>query len=165
MATVTLKNHPYETIGELPPTGNTAPKFSLCAMDLSELDSQSLAGKRIILNIFPSIDTPTCASSVREFNHRAASLNNVVVVCVSADLPFALGRFCGAEGISNVLVASSFRSSFGNDYGVTFSTGPLAGLLSRAIVIIDSDGAVIYTEQVAETSVEPNYEAAIATIT
>jgi thioredoxin-dependent peroxiredoxin len=117
-----------------------------------------------VLNIFPSIDTPTCATSVREFNTKAVALENTVVICVSADLPFALGRFCGAEGIENVLVGSTFRSSFGKDYGVEFSDGPLTALLSRAVVVIGSDGNVSYTEQVAEIADEPNYDAALASI-
>jgi thiol peroxidase len=161
MATVTLKGNPFETIGTLPSLGSVAPPFTLAQTDLSDLTLASLAGKTVILNIFPSIDTPTCATSVREFNAKAAAVDNTIVVCISADLPFALGRFCGAEGIENVTVASSFRSSFGSDYGVDFTTGPLTGLLSRAIVVIATDGAVLYTEQVAETADEPNYADAL----
>ncbi|OUR68470.1 lipid hydroperoxide peroxidase, partial [Marinomonas sp. 42_23_T18] len=119
-------------------------------------------GQKLVLNIFPSIDTPTCATSVRKFNEAAASLNNVTVICVSADLPFAAARFCGAEGIDNVDTGSSFRSSFGDDYGVSFKTGPLLGLTSRALVVINEAGEVVYTEQVGETADEPNYEAALA---
>lgn len=164
MATVTLHATPFETVGELPSIGTAAPSFTLSQQDLSELTLESLAGKNIILNIFPSIDTPTCATSVREFNAQATALDNTVVVCVSADLPFALGRFCGAEGIENVSVASTFRSSFGADYGVAFSTGPLTGLLSRAVVVISADGKVKYTEQVTEIADEPNYKNALAAI-
>lgn len=162
MATVTLKGNPIETVGELPEVGSKAPDFTLVKDDLSETHLSDYSGKRVILNIFPSIDTGTCAMSVRTFNEKAASLNNSTVVCVSKDLPFALARFCGAEGINNVATASAFRSSFGEDYGLTFSTGPLAGLLSRAVVIIDEQGKVIYTEQVKETADEPDYDAALA---
>ncbi|MCZ2721688.1 thiol peroxidase [Marinomonas sp. 15G1-11] len=161
MATVTLKGNPFETLGDLPSVGEKAPAFDLVKSDLSSTTSSDFAGKKIVLNIFPSIDTPTCAMSVRQFNEQAASLNNVSVVCVSADLPFAIGRFCGAEGIENVTAASSFRSTFGVDYKVNFATGPLVGLLSRSIVVIDEDGVVIYTEQVSETANEPNYTAVI----
>ncbi len=164
MATVTRRGESVETIGELPVVGSIAPAFTLTQSDLSDLSLESLQGKAVVLNIFPSIDTPTCATSVREFNQQAAAMENVVVVCVSADLPFALGRFCGAEGIENVLVGSSFRSNFGNDYGVTFTTGPLTGLLSRAVVVIDADGIVTYTEQVTEISTQPDYAAALAII-
>ncbi|AFU98174.1 thiol peroxidase [Simiduia agarivorans] len=161
MATVTMKGNPVETVGNLPAVGTQAPAFTLAAADLSDLTLASLTGKRVVLNIFPSIDTPTCATSVREFNQRAAGLDNVVVVCVAADLPFAMARFCGAEGISNVKTGSSFRSSFGQDYGVAFAGGPLAQLLSRAVVVIGTDGKVIYTEQVAEVASEPDYDAAL----
>lgn len=164
MATVTLKGNPFETIGSLPSVGVAAPAFTLVQADLSEISLSDVAGKTVILNIFPSIDTPTCATSVREFNQKAAGLDNVVVICVAADLPFALGRFCGAEGIENVKVGSTFRSSFGEDYGVTFTTGPLTGILSRSVVVIDADGKVAYTEQVAETADEPDYAAALAAI-
>ncbi len=164
MATVTRRGETVQTIGDLPAVGNIAPQFTLTTSDLSDLSLESLQGKTVVLNIFPSIDTPTCATSVREFNVQAAAMENVVVVCVSADLPFALGRFCGAEGIENVLVGSNFRSSFGNDYGVTFTTGPLTGLLSRAVVVIDADGMVTYTEQVTEISTQPDYAAALAVI-
>lgn len=164
MATVIRKGVSVETSGELPSVGVRAPHFTLCQADLSNISLEELKGKTVILNIFPSIDTPTCANSVRSFNTKAAELEGVIVVCVSADLPFALGRFCGAEGIDNVLVGSSFRSSFGEDYQVTFKTGLLTGLLSRAIVVIDKDGIVRYTEQVANTSDEPDYEAALKTL-
>lgn len=164
MATVTLQGNPFETVGELPEVGSQAPAYTLVQGDLSELTSESLAGKRVILNIFPSIDTPTCATSVRTFNQKAAALDNTVVICVAADLPFAMSRFCGAEGIANVKIGSTFRSTFGNDYGVNFSTGPLAGLLSRAVVVIDGNGKVLHTEQVGEIADEPNYEAALAVL-
>ena len=160
MATVTLKGNAIETVGELPQVGETAPAFNLVKDDLSELQLSDLKG-RVVLNIFPSIDTGTCAKSVREFNTKATALKDTTVVCVSKDLPFALGRFCGAEGIENVLVGSAFRSQFGEDYGVTFKTGPLTGLLSRAVVVIDENGQVTYTQQVAETTDEPDYDAAL----
>ena len=161
MATVTLKGNAVETVGQLPAIGNPAPAFTLVQGDLSELSSESLSGQRVVLNIFPSVDTPTCATSVRKFNEQASSLDNTTVVCVSMDLPFAMARFCGAEGLSNVKVGSAFRSSFGDDYGVTFSNGPLKGLLSRSVVVIGEDGKVLHTEQVAETADEPDYEAAL----
>jgi thiol peroxidase len=164
MTTVSLQGNAFDTVGELPKVGETAPAFSLVQADLSEVTLASFAGKRVVLNIFPSVDTGTCATSVRKFNEQAADLNNAVVVCVSADLPFALGRFCGAEGIENVSVGSTFRASFGSDYGVSFKTGPLAGLLSRSVVVIDETGKVIHAEQVAETVDEPDYEAALATL-
>ena len=150
--------------GELPEVGQPAPGFTLVKADLGEVTLEELSGKRVILNIFPSIDTGTCATSVRKFNEEASKLENTQVICVSADLPFAAGRFCGAEGIENVITGSTFRSSFGEDYGVTFSSAPLTGLLSRSVVVIDADGSVLYTEQVAETTEEPNYEAAIAVL-
>ncbi|EWH10125.1 peroxiredoxin [Catenovulum agarivorans DS-2] len=164
MATVTLKGNPFETIGSLPSVGSKAADFSLVQADLSEVTLASLAGKKVVLNIFPSIDTPTCATSVRKFNEQAASFSDTVVLCVSMDLPFAMARFCGAEGIDNVLVGSGFRSSFGQDYGLTFSNGPLAGLYSRSVVVVDADGTVLHAEQVAETADEPDYQAAIAVL-
>lgn len=164
MATVTLQGNPIETVGELPEVGSQAPAYTLVQGDLSELTSESLAGQRVILNIFPSIDTPTCATSVRTFNQKAAALDNTVVVCVAADLPFAMTRFCGAEGIANVKIGSTFRSTFGNDYGVNFGTGPLTGLLSRAVVVIGTDGKVLHTEQVGVIADEPDYEAALAVL-
>jgi thiol peroxidase len=164
MATVTLKGNPIETIASLPAVGSTAPDFTLVGADLGEIKRSDFSGKRLILNIFPSIDTPTCAMSVRKFNQTASQLDNTIVLCISADLPFAQNRFCGAEGLSNVKTASTFRSSFGKDYGVQFSSGPLLGLLSRSIVVIDTNGNVIYTEQVQETANEPNYDLAIASL-
>ncbi|MFT6202137.1 MAG: thiol peroxidase [Candidatus Endobugula sp.] len=164
MTTVTLHETPFETVGSLPAVGSAAPSFTLSQQDLADLTLESLAGKTVVLNIFPSIDTPTCATSVREFNTQAAALDNTVVICVSADLPFALGRFCGAEGIENVMVGSTFRSTFGQDYAVEFTNGPLTALLSRAVVVIGADGNVRYTEQVAEIADEPNYAGALASI-
>jgi thiol peroxidase len=165
MANITLKGNPVETVGELPQTGSNAPDFTLVKSDLSEVNLKEYQGKRLILNIFPSIDTPTCATSVRTFNKAAGSQVNTVVLCISADLPFAASRFCGAEGIENVATGSTIRTpSFGKDYGVEIATGPLTGLLSRAIVVIDESGKVIHTEQVAEIGDEPNYEAALAVL-
>ncbi|AXK45641.1 thiol peroxidase [Brachybacterium saurashtrense] len=164
MASITFKNAPVTTVGELPATGTALPAFELVGQDLGAVTSADLAGKRVVLNIFPSLDTGTCAMSVRKFNELAAGLENTVVVCVSKDLPFAQARFCGAEGIENVVTGSAFRSSFGEDFGVTMADGPLAGLLSRAVVITDADGSVVYTEQVAEVSEEPDYEAARAVL-
>ncbi|GAA4523951.1 thiol peroxidase [Brachybacterium paraconglomeratum] len=164
MASITFKNTPITTVGELPATGSALPAFELVGQDLGTVSSADLAGKRVVLNIFPSLDTGTCAMSVRKFNELAAKLENTVVVCASQDLPFAQARFCGAEGLENVVTGSSFRSTFGEDFGVTMQDGPLAGLLSRAVVITDETGTVIYTEQVGEVSEEPAYEAARAAL-
>jgi len=161
MATVTLKGNPFHTSGSLPATGSTAPAFNLVKTDLSEVTAASLVGKRIVLNIFPSVDTPTCAQSVRTFNAQASNLDNTVVVCASQDLPFALARFCGAEGLNNVIPASAFRSSFGTDFGVKLIDGPLAGLTARAVVVLGTDGKVLHTELVSEIANEPNYDAAL----
>ncbi len=164
MAEVTLGGNPVHTSGELPAVGESAPSFTLVGSDLGEIDSSSFDGTNLILNIFPSVDTPTCATSVRTFNQRAAELDGTSVLCVSADLPFAQGRFCGAEGIENVSTGSTFRSSFGSDYGVTLTDGPLAGVLARAVVVVGSDGTVKYTELVPEIAQEPDYEAALAAL-
>ena len=164
MASITFKNEPVTTVGELPAKGSTLPAFELVGQDLGAVSGADLAGKRVVLNIFPSLDTGTCAMSVRKFNELAAGFENTVVVCVSKDLPFAQARFCGAEGIENVTSASVFRSSFGDDYGVAISDGPMAGLMSRAVVVVDPSGTVTYTEQVPEIAQEPNYDAALAAI-
>jgi thiol peroxidase len=164
MAQVTLGGNPVHTSGDLPAVGASAPAFSLVGADLSEFDAGEFAGKNVILNIFPSIDTPTCATSVRQFNERAAGMDETVVVCVSADLPFAMGRFCGAEGIANVKVGSTFRSDFGSEYGVTLTDGVLQGVLARAVVVIGPDGTVKHTELVPEIAQEPNYDAALAAL-
>jgi len=164
MAQVTLGGNPVHTSGDLPAVGASAPAFSLVGADLSEFDASEFAGKNVILNIFPSIDTPTCATSVRQFNERAAGMDETVVVCVSADLPFAMGRFCGAEGIANVKVGSTFRSDFGTEYGVTLTDGVLQGVLARAVVVIGPDGTVKHTELVPEIAQEPNYDAALAAL-
>jgi thiol peroxidase len=162
MANITLGGNPIETSGNLPKVGEKAPDFNLTAVDLSHKSLSDYTGKNVILNIFPSIDTGTCATSVREFNKKAASLENTVVVCVSRDLPFAQARFCGAEGIENVEMLSDFANgSFGEEYELEIINGPLANLHSRAIVIINTNGYVVYTEQVPEIADEPNYETAL----
>lgn len=161
MAQITFQGKPLDTVGSLPAVGSQAPSFELVNGDLAEVDLNQFKGRKIILNIFPSIDTPTCATSVRQFNEKSSQIGNVAILCVSADLPFAQGRFCGAEGLDNVVPVSSFRSSFGQDYGVAIAQGPLAGLLSRAVVVIDETGKVIYAQQVSELADEPDYEAAL----
>ncbi|NTV05114.1 MAG: thiol peroxidase [Chlorobiaceae bacterium] len=162
MAQITFKGTPVETVGTLPLIGSEAPFFCLVKTDLTEAGPADFASKRLVLNIFPSLDTSVCAASVRRFNQEASSFDNTVVLSISADLPFAQSRFCETEGIKNVVPLSVFRSpEFGLDYGVTLVSGPLKGLLSRAIVIIDADGIVRYTEQVPEIVQEPDYSAAI----
>jgi thiol peroxidase len=162
MATITLKGNNIQTNGELPAVGSTIPGFKLVKSDLSLLQNDDLKGKKVVFNIFPSLDTDVCAASVRKFNATASNLVNTVVVCVSKDLPFAHKRFCTVEGLSNVVSASDFRDgSFGNDFGLTITTGPLMGLHSRAIVVADENGKVIYTEQVPEITQEPDYEAVL----
>jgi thioredoxin-dependent peroxiredoxin len=162
MAKITLKGNPINTSGELPSKGALAPSFKLVKTDLSEVSLQDYKGKKVILNIFPSVDTSTCATSVRTFNAKASSLNNAVVLCISKDLPFAHARFCGAEGLDKVVSLSDFRSgTFATDYGVKIIDGPLAGLDARSIVVIDESGKVVHTELVPETVDEPNYEAAL----
>ena len=161
MANVTFKNESTSTSGELPAVGDQLPDFTLVGTDLSEITPADLAGKRVVLNIFPSLDTGVCAASVREFNKRATSLDNTVVLGVSQDLPFAHGRFCSAEGIDNVITGSTFRSSFGEDYGLTLQGSPLQGLLARAVVVADENGKVVYTQLVDEITDEPDYDAAV----
>ena len=162
MAKITLKGKPVHTSGDLPKVGGTAPEYTLVRTDLSEIGGKDLSGQRVVLNIFPSLDTPTCAASVRKFNARANEKPNTTILCVSADLPFAQKRFCGAEGLDNVVPASSFRSAaFGQSYGVTMVDGPLQGLLARAVVVVDAAGKVIHTELVPEIASEPDYNAAL----
>ncbi len=161
MAQITLEGNPFQTVGDLPAKGTQAPAFSLTATDLSDKTAGDFAGKTLVLNIFPSIDTSVCAASVRRFNQEAGARDNTVVLCISADLPFAHQRFCEAEGLDNVVPLSVFRSDFGRDYGVAVADGPLAGLLSRAVVIVDENGKVVYAEQVPEITQEPNYQAAL----
>ncbi len=165
MATITLKGNEINTSGQLPEVGSQAKDFSLVGTDLSVKTLADFQGQNIVMNIFPSVDTGTCATSVRNFNQSAASLENTKVLCISRDLPFAQGRFCGAEGIENVVMLSDFKTGdFGKDYGLDFVDGPLAGLDSRCIVVVNTEGKVVYTEQVPETVDEPNYEAALASL-
>lgn len=159
MASITLKGNPIHTVGALPKIGTEAPQFELTGTDLSTITLNDFKGSKLILNIFPSIDTGVCATSVRTFNEKASALKNTKVLCISRDLPFAHSRFCGAENLENVISLSDFKNgSFGNNYQCTIKDGPLAGLLSRAIVVIDEKGKVIYTEQVPEITQEPNYK-------
>ncbi|MBN1600747.1 MAG: thiol peroxidase [Chitinispirillaceae bacterium] len=163
MSTIALNGQKTNTVGMLPSRGARIPSFMLTKMDLSNVGNNDFSGKRLVFNIFPSIDTPVCAASVRRFNEAASSLENTLVLCVSRDLPFALSRFCGAEGLNNVIALSAFRNdSFGKDFGVTILDGPLAGLLSRAVIISDTSGKVIYAEQVPEITQEPDYKAALS---
>ena len=164
MTEITFRGTPLQTVGALPAVGEQAPDFTVTGTDLADVTPASFSGKTLVLNIFPSVDTGVCATSVRTFNEKAAGRDNVAVLNVSADLPFALSRFCGAEGIENVSSASVFRSDFGATYGVTMADGPLAGLLSRAVVVIGADGKVAYTEQVPEIGQEPDYDSALAAI-
>jgi thiol peroxidase len=165
MAKISSRGEIVETSGELPEVGGAAPDFALRKADLAPVTLADYAGSRLVLNIFPSIDTPTCAKSVRQFNERAASMPNTRVLCVSADLPFALSRFCGAEGIANVETASVYRApEFGHDYGVYMAAGRLGGLLARAVVVIDESGKVIHRELVPEIAQEPDYEAVMAVL-
>ena len=165
MAQVTLRGNPVQVEGELPKTGSTAPEFSLVAVDLSQASLETFAGKRKVLNIFPSVDTPTCATSVRKFNAQANELANTVVLCISADLPFAQARFCGAEGLENVQNLSTLRGAeFIKNYGVAIADGPLKGLTARAVVVLDENDTVLHSELVKEIAEEPNYEAALAVL-
>lgn len=165
MAQIKLKGNPINTIGELPKVGTQAKDFQLVKTDLSVVTLSDFKGSKVVLNIFPSIDTGTCATSVRKFNEKASSLENTKVLCVSRDLPFAQNRFCGAEGLENVVNLSDFRNnSFGNDYGLSIVDGPLAGLHSRAVIVLDENGVIKHTELVQEIVDEPNYEAALASL-
>lgn len=165
MATITLRGTPTETVGNLPANGSPAPAFTLTGTDLKAVRSQDFSGKTMVLNIFPSIDTAVCAASVRRFNSEAAKHQNAVVLCVSADLPFAHKRFCELEGLERVVPLSVFRSpEFGRDYGVTIKDGPLAGLLARAVVVIEPKGQVAYSELVAEIGSDPNFAAALQVV-
>jgi len=162
METVYLNGAPCHTSGKVPMPGDNAPRFDLVSKDLTEVSCRDFQGKRIVLNVFPSLDTAVCAMSVRRFNEMAAAVDDVAVVCVSMDLPFAMNRFCVAEGIDRVTVASAFRSpQFGCDYGLELVDGPLAGLLARAVIILDADRRVVYTELVEEITHEPDYAAAL----
>jgi thiol peroxidase len=165
MATVTLKGNAINTKGNLPAVGTKAPDFKLTATDLSEKSLNDFKGHKLVLNVFPSIDTGTCAQSVRTFNQKASALNNTKVLCISKDLPFAMARFCGAEGLENVVSLSDFRDgNFGDTYALTFVDGPLKALHSRCVIVIDENGTITHTEQVGEIVDEPNYEAALAAL-
>ncbi|GGY16358.1 thiol peroxidase [Paludibacterium paludis] len=165
MATVTLRGNPVDVAGNLPAKGQKAPDFLLTGADLADVSLAAFAGKRKILNIFPSVDTPTCATSVRKFNVKAAGLAGTVVLCVSADLPFAQKRFCGAEGIENVVSLSTFRHpEFAERFGVRLASGPLAGLTARAVLVLDENDAVLHAQLVGEIGDEPDYEAALAAL-
>ena len=162
MATTALGGNPVSTVGELPAPGDKAPAFELVGNDFSPVTLHE--GTRTVLNIFPSIATGVCSASVRKFNALASGLDNTTVLCVSNDLPFALDAFCGAEGIENVITASAFRDSFGDDFGITIVDGPMAGLLARAVVVIGADGNVAYTELVPEIATEPSYDAGLSAL-
>lgn len=165
MATITLKGNSIHTAGELPAVGSQLPAFTLVKSDLSEVSPADFAGKKLVLNIFPSLDTAVCAASVRRFNKEAGERGDAVVLCISADLPFAQGRFCTTEGLENVVSLSVFRSpEFGLDYGLTITDGPLKGLLSRAVIVTDASGKVLYAEQVPEIVQEPDYDKALAAL-
>ena len=165
MAQITFKGNPFNTAGSLPKTGSSAPDFSVTKADLSDTSLKDYAGKKLVLNIFPSLDTPVCATSVRKFNEEAGKLANTVVLCVSKDLPFAQKRFCAAEGLVNVVTGSEYKNtSFSDGYGVRIADGPLAGLFSRAVVVINEGGKVLYTEQVPEIAQEPDYARALAAL-
>ena len=164
MAEIAFKGNPVHTTGELPAVGSQAPAFELVAGDLSNATLDTYAGTKKVLNVFPSIDTPVCATSVRMFNEKAAGKDGVVVLNVSADLPFAAGRFCAAEGIEGAHTLSTFRSDFAKAYGLEISDGPLAGLCSRAVLVIDENDAVVHAEQVPEITQEPDYDAALAAL-
>ncbi len=164
MATITFQGNPLHTSGELPKVGSKAPDFSLVNSKLQDVSLATFAGKKKVLNILPSLDTPTCAASTRMFNQKASSIDNAVVLVVSADLPFAQDRFCTTEGLKNVVPLSTFRSNFAGDYGVRLTDTVLAGLTARAVVILDEQDQVIYTELVAEIANEPNYEQALTAL-
>ena len=161
MAKITFHENNIQTAGNLPSIGNKAKDFTLVGTDLSDKSLSSYKGKNVILNIFPSVNTGVCATSVRKFNEEAASLDNTVVLCISKDLPFAQAEFCAAQGLNNVEMLSDFRTNFGEEYGVQMVDGPLKGLLSRSVVVINTDGDIVYEEQVPEITQEPNYSAAL----
>ena len=164
MATTAFKGQTVNTVADLPQVGSDLPSFTLVKTDLSELTSDELKGEKLVLNIFPSLDTGVCAKSVRTFNEKAAGLDDTTVLCVSRDLPFAQARFCGAEGIENVVVASAFRSHFGKDLGVTLADGPMQHLLAPPAIVVDAEGKVTYTQLVDEITTEPDYDAALEAV-
>lgn len=162
MATVSLQGTPINTLGDLPEIGSTAPDFKLAKVDLSDVTLNDYKGSKVILNIFHSLDTGTCANSVRKFNEEASKLENTKILCITKDLPFANSRFCETEGINNLEVLSDFRDgNFGKNYNLVYVDGPIKGLLSRSIIILDEQSKVLYTEQVYDVVTEPNYEAAL----
>jgi thiol peroxidase len=165
MAEVTFRSNPIHTAGSLPSIGSTAPDFTVTGTDLSPVSLSDFRGKKVVLNIFPSLDTPVCAASVRRFNAEATRLPNTVVLCISRDLPFAQKRFCTAEGLDNVILGSEYQDTrFGDAYGVRIQDGPLRGLFSRAVVVIDENGKILYTEQVPEITLEPDYSRALKAV-
>jgi len=165
MASITLGGNPIHTNGELPAVGTKAADFNLIKTDLGTATLADFTGSRVVLNIFPSIDTGTCAASVRKFNEKASTVSNTKVLCISRDLPFAQKRFCGAEGLENVINLSDFKDgSFGKNYGLEITDGPLAGLHSRVVIVLDENGTILHAEQVKEIADEPNYEAALAVL-
>jgi thiol peroxidase len=164
MAQTALGGNPVNTIGDLPSVGSATPAFTVTKADLSDITPADLAGQRVVINIFPSLDTATCATTVRKFNELASGLDNTTVLCVSADLPFAQARFCGAEGLSNVTTGSTFRSDFGTAYGVKMIDGKLAGLMARSVVVLDENGTVVHSQLVPEVAQEPDYDAAVASL-
>jgi thioredoxin-dependent peroxiredoxin len=165
MATVTLRGNPVQTSGDLPAKGSKAPDFKLVSPSLKDVSLGDFAGKKKILNIYPSVDTPVCATSTRKFNEKVSGTSDAVVICISADLPFAFSRFCAAEGLKNVQTLSTMRGrEFGKAYGVELTTGPMAGLLARAIVVLDADNKVVHSELVPEIAQEPNYDAALKAV-
>ncbi|MCP3940507.1 MAG: thiol peroxidase [Desulfobacteraceae bacterium] len=165
MATTQLAGNPVVLTGDFPTKGSIAKKFTAVLQDLSVVSSESFKGKKIVLNIFPSIDTPVCATSVRKFNERAAALENTQEICLSGDLPFAQKRFCGAEGIENLITGSLFRNKqFAEDYGVLIADGPLTGLTARAVIVVDEMGVILYAQLVDDITNEPDYEAALAVL-
>lgn len=164
MAKITLAGNPINTIGELPKVGEIAKDFTLVAEDLSEKSLSDFKGKKVVLNLFPSIDTGVCAASARKFNEEASTLENTVIINISKDLPFALSRFCVSEGLKNTINLSDFRENFSKNYGAEIIDGPLKGLISRAVIILDETGKILYTEQVSEIKQEPNYQAALAVL-
>jgi len=164
MAEITLRGNAIHTVGDLPAVGSPAPAFTLAGGNLADVTLGDFAGKALVINIFPSIDTGTCQASVRNFNEKAGSRDDVTVLNVSADLPFAQSRFCGAEGIENVKTGSTFRGNFGEQFGVTLAEGPMAGLMARAVVVVDANGNVVHSQLVPEIAQEPDYDAAIAAL-
>jgi thioredoxin-dependent peroxiredoxin len=165
MATITLRGNPVQTSGELPAKGSKAPDFKLVNPDLKDVTLKDFAGKKKILNIYPSVDTPTCATSTRKFNEKASGLKDAVVICIAADLPFAFKRFCATEGLANVQTLSTMRQhDFAKKYGLEITTGPLAGLCARACIVLDQDDKVVHAELVKEIANEPDYEAALKAV-